>query len=64
MRLRRLLPERVRRMTDRERCPSRHPNWHGARCELRRTSHIVHSAEADNLVWVDRSEALIAGGLE
>jgi hypothetical protein len=48
-----------------DRCLARHPNWHGARCEQRRTDHIVHSSEQGELIWTDiRQSAEIGAFLQ
>lgn len=40
------------RLRGRDRCESRHPNWHGVRCERMESDHVVHNAEGETFEWV------------
>ena len=45
-----------------DRCPARHPNWHGVRCErsaglAQMGGHRAHTAEGGNYEWDDARTA-------
>lgn len=62
-RQRKMKSDRLRRIeANNDRCPARHPSWHGVRCEQRHTDHVVHSNEdSGGFVWVDARRNALMG---
>lgn len=40
-----------------DRCPARHPNWSGVRCERQASIHITHHSEGRRFEWLDERTA-------